>query len=87
MTQPNDKIEELDTTGYRCPVPVIRAEAALRKLSDGFSLKIFADDPLAAIDIPHFCKEAGHKIVRLENEGTDDRPVSVFLVTPEGKPT
>jgi len=81
MTQPTDIPIELDTTGYRCPMPVIRMEAALRDLSPGKCLKIRADDPLAAIDIPHFCNEAGHTVVRLTDEGAKDLPVSVFMVT------
>ncbi|MEX6632790.1 sulfurtransferase TusA family protein [Hyphococcus lacteus] len=81
MTQPVDNPAELDATGYRCPMPVIRMEAALRDLSPGNCLKIRADDPLAAIDIPHFCHEAGHTVVQLTDEGTKDRPVSVFMVT------
>lgn len=52
----------LDTTGHRCPIPVVRAEAALRALPPGGLLAVLADDPLAAVDIPHFCRQAGHAV-------------------------
>jgi len=80
-SQPPENIHELDATGYRCPLPVIRMEAALRRLSPGEKLRVRADDPLAAIDIPHFCREGGHDAQRQRDEGASDRPVCVFLVT------
>ena len=52
----------LDTTGHRCPIPVVRTEAALRGLAAGAVLDVLADDPLAAVDIPHFCRQAGHAV-------------------------
>ncbi len=74
---------ELDTRGYRCPVPVIRLEALLRKLADGAQVVVFADDPVAVIDIPHFCKEGGHSAEQIE---TPEKGC-VFLVTRGGKST
>ena len=74
-------IEELDATGYRCPIPVIRMEAALRRLAPGAKLRVRADDPLAAVDIPHFCRESGHLAARQADEGPEKQPVCVFLVT------
>lgn len=67
----------LDLTGYRCPVPVVRAEAVLRRMKPGEQIKILADDPIAAVDLPHFCGQAGHRVERLN--GTP--PLCVFLVT------
>lgn len=68
----------LDLRGYRCPVPVIRLEAALRRAGEGVRLIALADDPIAAIDIPHFCREAGYAVARLPDE--DD--ACVFMVGP-----
>ncbi len=72
----------LDLRGFRCPVPVIRLEAALRAAAPGARIVAVADDPVAAVDIPHFCREAGHKVERLADEG----PACVFQVTPGPKP-
>ncbi|MEO1014569.1 MAG: sulfurtransferase TusA family protein [Pseudomonadota bacterium] len=67
----------LDATGYRCPVPVLKVEAALRKMAAGERLLVRADDPVAVVDIPHFCRTAGHAVERAPDEG----PACVFLVT------
>jgi tRNA 2-thiouridine synthesizing protein A len=77
---------ELDATGYRCPMPVIRMEAALRRMAPGEKLLVRADDPIAALDIPHFCREAGHAAARLADEGSPEAPVCVFLVTRGANP-
>ena len=68
---------DLDLRGYRCPVPVIRLEAVLRKLAPGAKVTAIADDPVAAVDIPHFCAESGHEAVRLPDDGES----CVFQVT------
>lgn len=74
--------QTLDLTGYRCPLPVIRAEAVLRRMTPGESVRILADDPIAAVDIPHFCQAAGHTVERLTPEPREARPdLCVFLVT------
>lgn len=79
--QGTEKVTEIDATGYRCPLPVIRVEAALRRMTKGDQLIVRADDPLAAVDIPHFCNESSHLVKRLPDEGTLQQPVCVFLVT------
>ena len=72
----------LDVTGYRCPLPVIRLEAALRRLPEGVQVTVFADDPVAAVDIPHSCREGGHDCRRLPDRGE----ICVFQVTRGPKP-
>ena len=69
--------QTLDLTGYRCPIPVVRSEAILRRMAPGEQVTILADDPIAAVDIPHFCRAAGHTVERLPAEP----PLCVFLVT------
>lgn len=67
----------LDVTGYRCPIPVLRLEAALRTMPLGAQVTVIADDPIAVVDLPHFCREGGHTACRLD----DRRGACVFLVT------
>jgi tRNA 2-thiouridine synthesizing protein A len=57
-------------------------EAALRRASPGAQIRITADDPLAAVDIPHFAAEGGHLCERVEAA----HGVCVFLVTRGEKP-
>ena len=67
----------LDLRGYRCPVPVVKAESALRQAKPGTVFEILADDPVAAVDLPHFCRAAGHNCIRL----ADRDNACVFKVT------
>ncbi|SDX23989.1 sulfurtransferase TusA family protein [Roseicitreum antarcticum] len=51
---------EVDATGLLCPLPVLRARKALQAMAPGQVLRLLASDPVAVVDIPHFCAEAGH---------------------------
>lgn len=53
----------LDTTALRCPLPVLKARKTLAALQRGERVELLADDAMAAIDVPHFCNEAGHRLV------------------------
>ncbi|WP_394691680.1 sulfurtransferase TusA family protein [Hoeflea sp.] len=56
-------IETLDLRGLKCPLPVLRTRKHLRGLASGARIRIETTDPLAVIDIPHFCREDGHQLV------------------------
>jgi len=53
----------LDVRGLACPLPVLKARKALLVLPTGKRLLVEATDPLAAIDIPNFCRESGDLLV------------------------
>ena len=53
---------ELDATGLKCPMPVLRARRALKPLAVGERLLVRADDPASAKDFPAFCKTTGHPL-------------------------
>jgi tRNA 2-thiouridine synthesizing protein A len=53
----------LDLRGLACPLPVLKARKALAGMAPGERLGVESDDPVAAIDLPHFCAEAGHVLV------------------------
>lgn len=59
----------LDVTGLQCPLPVLKAQKALRSLAAGDVLQVISTDPMATIDIPHFCTEHRHKLLRQEPHG------------------
>ena len=59
----------LDLKGLNCPLPVLKTGKALRTLAAGDTLIVEATDPMAAIDIPHFCREEGHQLTREEKDG------------------
>ncbi len=54
---------EVDCIGLLCPLPVLRAQKALRGMAQGAVLRLLASDAMAAIDLPHFCAEAGHEFL------------------------
>ncbi|MDC7681789.1 sulfurtransferase TusA family protein [Asticcacaulis sp. BYS171W] len=46
----------IDARGHKCPVPTLRLKKALSERGEeGFIL--LADDPMAQIDVPHFCNQ------------------------------
>lgn len=53
---------DLDLTGLKCPLPVLRARKALRALPPGSRLILTCTDPMAAIDIPNLLREDGHSL-------------------------
>ena len=59
----------LDTKGLNCPLPVLKARKRLMALAQGEELRVLADDPAAAIDMPHFCAEQGHELLGAEEQG------------------
>ncbi|WP_084479953.1 sulfurtransferase TusA family protein [Brucella pseudogrignonensis] len=59
----------LDTSGLKCPLPVLRARKLIKTLQPGSNLKIICTDPLAEIDIPHMSNSDGHHLVQKGREG------------------
>ena len=53
----------LDVQGMNCPLPVLRANKALRSLSPGDRLRVLATDRAAVADFRAFCRETGHDLV------------------------
>jgi tRNA 2-thiouridine synthesizing protein A len=59
---------EVDARGLRCPLPSLRARKALAGMREGEVLRLLADDPMAAIDLPHLCAEGGHAYLGVEED-------------------
>jgi tRNA 2-thiouridine synthesizing protein A len=53
----------LDCRGQRCPLPVIALARRLPELPVGAVLRVLADDPAAAVDIPAWCRLRGQEYV------------------------
>ena len=54
---------ELDCLGQRCPLPVIALARQIRKVEPGDVVRVLADDPAAANDIPAWCRMKGQEYV------------------------
>lgn len=60
----NDGSESaLDLRGLKCPLPVLKTRRHMRDLAAGTLIRIETTDPLAVIDIPHYCREDGHQLL------------------------
>lgn len=72
-----DVAAELDATGLKCPMPVLRARRALKPLDTGQILRMLADDPAAQKDVPAFCETTGHALVAMEEA---DNGATAYLI-------
>ena len=63
--------ESLDVRGLRCPLPVLRANKALKALTAGDTLTVLATDPAAPGDFENFCAQTGHTLLDNRAEGED----------------
>lgn len=54
---------QLDALGLRCPEPVMMVRKTIRKMHDGETLLILADDPATTRDIPGFCRFMEHTLL------------------------
>ena len=70
----------LDLKGLLCPLPVLRANKAMRALQPGDELQVLATDPAAPADFRAFCDTAGHDLV----SSTEDDGVYAFVVRKAG---
>lgn len=55
--------EVLDCRGQRCPLPVIALARRLPELPVGTAVRVLADDPAAAVDIPAWCRMRGQEFL------------------------
>ena len=46
----------LDCLGQKCPLPVIALAKQIRNMRIGETVRVLADDPAAANDIPAWCR-------------------------------
>jgi tRNA 2-thiouridine synthesizing protein A len=71
MTDPDWSHDiRLDVRGLACPLPVLKARKALLGMAPGARLLLETTDPVAAVDIPHFCREAGHRLLASQTAET-----------------
>lgn len=68
--------QEIDASGLICPLPVLKARKRLLAMEPGQVLRLIATDPAAEIDVPHYCAEAGHKLI----ETGHDNGAQVYLI-------
>ena len=61
----------LDVKGLTCPLPVLKANKALRGMAGGARLTVLATDPASVPDFNALCRETGHALVAFsEDQGS-----------------
>lgn len=73
---------ELDATGLICPLPVLRANRALKSMAVGARLKVRATDPAATSDFPAYCRTTGNVLEWSGQQGGE----YIFVVRKTGMP-
>ena len=66
----------VDARELMCPMPVMAATQAARRMEPGQVLKIMATDKGALSDIPAWAEANGHEVIEQSTEGSD----LVFLI-------
>lgn len=66
----------LDVKGMTCPLPVLRANRALRGMAPGARLRVLATDRAAVADFRAYCEETGHALLAF----SEDQGVFSFLI-------
>jgi len=65
-----DADHQLDALGLRCPEPVMMVRLTIRKMKQGETLTIIADDPSTTRDIPSFCRFMDHQLLAQQTESS-----------------
>jgi TusA-related sulfurtransferase len=77
-----EAMTELDLSGLKCPLPVLRTRKTLLSMTPGERLLVICTDPLAGIDVPNLIRGTGDV---LEEQNQEDSRIS-FLIRKAGRP-
>jgi len=64
-------MQELDTRGLNCPLPILKAKKALATLASGELLKVISTDSGSVRDFQAFARQTGHELVEQGTEGPE----------------
>ena len=67
---------EVDATGLKCPLPILRCKKGLNEIHSDQVLKIIATDPGSKKDFDVFCRQTGHELLSLKD---DDGVITFFI--------
>ncbi len=56
----------IDARGHRCPVPTLKLRRRMAEIQPGELVILRADDPMAQIDVPHFCAQNNYRLESAE---------------------
>mgnify|MGYP000179795860 CR=1 FL=1 len=79
MSEQFEITHSIDTSGTRCPVPLLRAKQALKTLEKGDYLEVFATDPSAKPDFDAMLKHLAHELVSYSTH-SDSKRLDRFVI-------
>ena len=53
---------QVDASGLKCPLPILRAKKALAQMESGQILEVITTDPHAERDFQAFCAQTGNQL-------------------------
>ncbi|MSQ80144.1 MAG: sulfurtransferase TusA family protein [Candidatus Methylopumilus sp.] len=59
---------EVDATGLKCPLPILKCKKSLNEIKSNQVLKIIATDPGSKKDFEAFCRQTGHTLLSMEDK-------------------
>jgi tRNA 2-thiouridine synthesizing protein A len=65
-------VRVIDSRGRRCPLPIIDLAKAIGGVEPGGTIRVLADDPAAANDVPAWCRLKGHEYLGSPEPGSYD---------------
>ncbi len=68
--------KEIDATGLKCPMPILKCKKGLNELTHGQVLKISATDKSAKKDFHAFCNQTGHQML----SSSENESVTTFYI-------
>ena len=57
----------INTLGLRCPLPLLKVQKDLKSLRKNREALIITDDPMAEIDLNHFCSNNNYSLKEIKN--------------------
>ena len=58
----------IDTLGLRCPLPLLKVQKNIKSLRTSREALIITDDPMAEIDLKHFCLNNNYLLKEVKNK-------------------
>ena len=63
----------INTTGLRCPLPLLKVQKNINSLRKNHEALIITDDPMAEIDLKHFCSNNNYLLKEIKNNQIGDK--------------
>ncbi len=68
----------INTTGLRCPLPLLKVQKNINSLRKNHEALIITDDPMAEIDLKHFCSNNNYSLKEIkDNQDGDEQLFSI----------